>query len=86
GGFGTLFGPLVGTVGVVWITQSLQFLEDYRMIIFGPLIVVLVIFMPRGVTGTFLGWKLRKDTEAARAQDPKATSKVTPGSEVNNNA
>ena len=36
--------------------------------------------------GTFLGWKLRKDTEAARAQDPKATSKVTPGSEVNNNA
>tara|TARA_Y100001949_G_scaffold1029_1_gene888 strand:+ start:8525 stop:9553 length:1029 start_codon:yes stop_codon:yes gene_type:complete len=86
GGFGTLFGPLVGTVGVVWITQSLQFLEDYRMIIFGPLIVVLVIFMPRGVTGTFLGWKLRKDTEAARAQDPKVSSKVTPGSEVNNNA
>lgn len=67
GGFGTLFGPLAGTVGVVWITQSLQFLEDYRMVIFGPLIVVLVIFMPRGVVGTFLGWKLRKDAEAARA-------------------
>ena len=86
GGFGTLFGPLAGTVGVVWITQSLQFLEDYRMIIFGPLIVVLVIFMPRGVIGTFLGWKLRKDTAAARANDPRAATKVAPGNEVNNNA
>ena len=44
-----------------------------------PLIVVLVIFMPRGVIGTFLGWKLRKDTAAARANDPRAGSKVAPG-------
>jgi len=56
------------------------------MIIFGPLIVVLVIFMPRGVIGTFLGWKLRKDTAAARARDPRAATKVTPGNEVNSNA
>ncbi|GAB2801808.1 branched-chain amino acid ABC transporter permease [Halomonas shantousis] len=87
GGIGTLFGPLLGTVGIVWITQSLQFLEDYRMIIFGPLLVILVIFMPRGVVGTFLGWKLRKDTEMARKKDPRPASKVAANKNgVNHNA
>lgn len=35
GGIGTLSGPIVGTVLVVWISQQLQFLQDYRMLIFG---------------------------------------------------
>ena len=62
GGIGTLMGPLVGTMVITWLTQSLQFLEEYRMIVFGPLLVVLVIFFPRGVVGSFLagvpaGWR-----------------------------
>ena len=69
GGIGTLFGPLVGTLSIVWITQSLQFLADYKMIIFGPLLVLLVIFFPRGVVGSFLGWKQRKSMEAAAARE-----------------
>tara|TARA_Y100001001_G_scaffold135170_1_gene136083 strand:+ start:1586 stop:2620 length:1035 start_codon:yes stop_codon:yes gene_type:complete len=60
GGIGTLMGPLLGTVGIVWITQSLQFLEEYRMIIFGPMLVVLVIFFPRGISGQFLTWMHHK--------------------------
>lgn len=65
GGIGTITGPLLGTVGIVWITQSLQFLEEYRMIIFGPLLVLLVIFFPRGFTGSFLTWLHRKAQAAA---------------------
>ena len=60
GGIGTLMGPLLGTVGIVWITQSLQFLEEYRMIIFGPMLVILVIFFPRGISGQFLTWMHHK--------------------------
>ena len=60
GGIGTLTGPLLGTIGIVWITQSLQFLEEYRMIFFGPLLVVLVIFLPRGISGSFISWMHRK--------------------------
>ncbi|WP_328187887.1 branched-chain amino acid ABC transporter permease [Marinobacter sp. OP 3.4] len=88
GGIGTLFGPLVGTVGIVWITQSLQFLEEYRMIIFGPLLVVLVIFFPLGVCGSFLTWMHRK--AQALGLGPKkvqAESKVNSSSqEASNNA
>ncbi|MBU8905654.1 branched-chain amino acid ABC transporter permease [Desertibacillus haloalkaliphilus] len=60
GGIGTLAGPLVGTLLVVWITQSLQFLEDYRMIIFGPILVLLVIYYPRGIVGAYLEWKMNR--------------------------
>ncbi|MFL1406911.1 branched-chain amino acid ABC transporter permease [Marinobacter sp. M1N3S26] len=88
GGIGTLFGPLVGTLGVTWITESLQFLEAYRMLIFGPLLVILVIFFPLGICGSFLTWMHRK--AQALGLGPKKTqteSKVkATGQEVNNNA
>jgi branched-chain amino acid transport system permease protein len=53
GGIGTLFGPLLGAIILTWLTQSLQFLQDYRMIVFGPLLVLLVMFMPNGLIGFF---------------------------------
>lgn len=87
GGIGTITGPLLGTVGIVWITQSLQFLEEYRMIIFGPLLVVLVIFFPRGITGSFLTWMHRKSQhpapEKARADNAIASTQTR---EAENNA
>ncbi|MGB1202728.1 MAG: branched-chain amino acid ABC transporter permease, partial [Alloalcanivorax venustensis] len=49
GGIGTLMGPLVGTMMITWLTQAVQSFEEYRMIVFGPMLVLLVIFMPKGV-------------------------------------
>lgn len=60
GGIGTLLGPLFGTLLITWLTQTLQFLEAYRMIVFGPLLVLLVIFMPKGLVGSFLFWRNRQ--------------------------
>lgn len=60
GGIGTLSGPIVGTVLVVWISQQLQFLQDYRMLIFGPMLTLLVIFYPRGIAGAIGGWSLKR--------------------------
>lgn len=70
GGLGTLLGPIVGGLAVPWITQSLQFLQDYRFVVFGPLLVLLVIFVPHGVVGSYIGWKART---ASRSQAPSAT-------------
>lgn len=88
GGIGTLFGPLIGTLVLVWITQSLQFLEAYRMIIFGPLLVILVIFFPLGVSGSFLTWMHRKaQALGLGAKKVKTESKVKgSGKEAENNA
>ncbi|WP_200416072.1 branched-chain amino acid ABC transporter permease [Virgibacillus salexigens] len=60
GGIGTLSGPLIGTLLIVWLSQNLQFLQDYRMLIFGPLLTLIIIFAPGGISGTFLQWRARR--------------------------
>lgn len=69
GGIGTLAGPIVGTFLIVALSQSLQFLQDYRMLIFGPLLTLLIIFYPRGIVGAYHDWRLkRKDAQRTRPQ------------------
>lgn len=65
GGAGTLLGPLLGALGVPWLAQYLQFLQDYRFIVFGPLLIVLVIFLPDGIVGWMRGRLLRRRAQQA---------------------
>ena len=65
GGIGTVAGPIVGALVLPWITQYLQFMENYRMLVFGPLLVVLLIFLPAGIVGTLRNQQVRR---AARSQ------------------
>ncbi|QEZ43629.1 branched-chain amino acid ABC transporter permease [Cupriavidus oxalaticus] len=76
GGIGTLFGPLLGAVLVPWITQSLQFMQDYRMLVFGPVLILLIIFVPDGIVGSFLKKQARKAAAARRGKQaqPAAAS------------
>jgi len=60
GGIGTLSGPLVGTLLIVSLTQTLQFLQDFRMLIFGPMLTLFIIFWPGGIVGVFLTWRMKK--------------------------
>jgi branched-chain amino acid transport system permease protein len=53
GGIGTIAGPLVGTLVLVEISQQLQGVQQYRFLIFGPMLVLLVRFFPMGVVGGF---------------------------------
>ena len=71
GGLGTVLGPLLGAIGMPWLTQSLQFLQEYRFIVFGPILVALVIFLPHGIVGSFLAWRARRAAKEGRphAQD-----------------
>ncbi|MGX9134762.1 branched-chain amino acid ABC transporter permease [Rummeliibacillus sp. JY-2-4R] len=53
GGIGTLSGPIIGTLLIVYVTQSLQFLQEYRMLLFGPILTLIIIFSPKGIVGLF---------------------------------
>ncbi|MDR3003589.1 MAG: branched-chain amino acid ABC transporter permease [Acidovorax sp.] len=76
GGLGTVFGPLLGSIGMPWITQYLQFLQEYRFIVFGPILVMLVIFMPYGVVGSFTAWRARRAAkQSQQAKQPQADKK-----------
>jgi branched-chain amino acid transport system permease protein len=74
GGIGTLLGPLLGAIGMPWLTQYLQVLQDYRFVVFGPLLVILVIFLPHGVVGTWLRWRRRRAAIARPAPAPASTA------------
>lgn len=60
GGLGTVFGPLLGSILVPWATQFMQALADYRFVVFGPLLILIVIFAPNGIAGSFLAWRARR--------------------------
>jgi branched-chain amino acid transport system permease protein len=70
GGIGTLFGPLLGVVLLTVVTQALQSLQDYRMIVFGPLLVVLVMFFPQGILGFIQQRRARRAAQAAARAAP----------------
>ena len=78
GGLGTLAGPLLGAIAMPWLTQYLQFLQDLRYIVFGPILVLLVIFMPHGIVGTYLGWRARRAALVPPAPAPSLPRAAQP--------
>lgn len=67
GGIGSIFGPLLGSVVVAVLTQFLQVLQQYQMLIFGPILVILIIFFPGGLAGIpRLAGRLLQRPKAAR--------------------
>ena len=55
GGLGTLAGPLVGATVLVLLPELVRNLVDYRLALYGTLLVLSVYFLPRGVVGAFAG-------------------------------
>ena len=51
GGMATLAGPVLGAFLIPIIMESLQFLEDYRLLFFGALLIAAIIYFPLGAVG-----------------------------------
>jgi branched-chain amino acid transport system permease protein len=51
GGIGTLWGPLIGAVLLIWVSQNLGSYAEYSQLIFGLLYGGALLFLPRGVVG-----------------------------------
>jgi branched-chain amino acid transport system permease protein len=68
GGIGTMAGPVVGTLLITFLSQQLQFLQDYRMLIFGPVLTLLVIFYPQGIVGGVIRWRAKQAEKSSNRQ------------------
>jgi urea transport system permease protein len=57
GGRGTLMGPVLGVLGINWISNSLsqQYPEIWQLLV-GLVLVLVVLFLPDGIYGTFHKW------------------------------
>lgn len=51
GGLGTPLGPLLGVALDIGVLESIRALSQYRMIVFGGLVALLLIFLPEGILG-----------------------------------
>ena len=80
GGMGTLLGPVVGAVGMSWLIQALQGLQDYRMVVFGPLLILAIMFFPSGLVGALERRFARRRAALAekRLTEPAPVPKAAP--------
>jgi branched-chain amino acid transport system permease protein len=49
GGSGTIAGPVIGAFAVTFLPEALRFTDSFRLIVYGVLLVVATIFMPKGI-------------------------------------
>ena len=59
GGMASVFGAIVGAVVLTVLPQMLTVLKDYEMVVFGALLMLTMMFLPRGVVPTLQAWLAR---------------------------
>lgn len=78
GGLGTIWGPFLGGLLLYGLTELLRFAGVvYNLIAVGVVMVVFVIFVPRGLAGLGVGLGLRRGGRQVRADARAASGEPT---------
>ncbi|MFW6011714.1 MAG: branched-chain amino acid ABC transporter permease [Desulfosalsimonas sp.] len=71
GGMATLPGPVFGAFAIPVLMEFMQFLEDFRHLIFGALLIAVIIYFPQGFVGglrrlnqKIAAWRKQKISES----------------------
>ena len=75
GGMGSVEGSIAGAVILTVAPEVFRFLAEYRMVIYGAILLGLILFRPQGLLGGFsLGLTRRRTPRAARRRRGGAVS------------
>jgi branched-chain amino acid transport system permease protein len=74
GGIGHIWGGVIGAIAVTLIDDLTRDYLQYRMVMFGTVIVLTVMFMPRGIGGMIDDALVRRRFKALRARKAGAVS------------
>jgi branched-chain amino acid transport system permease protein len=55
GGSGTVIGPVIGSLVVVFLPEVLRVADIYRQLVFGVVMIAIVFVMPKGVVSPIVG-------------------------------
>jgi branched-chain amino acid transport system permease protein len=56
-----MWGPLLGAAFVVWAPEQLRFVGEYRGLVYGLLLILVIVAFPKGLVGLVeLAWSLRR--------------------------
>ncbi|WP_244618424.1 branched-chain amino acid ABC transporter permease [Rhodoferax sediminis] len=64
GGLGSYWGPVLGAIVLTLLPEVFRFLQDWRMIIYGVSVLVVVVFVPDGLLEVRKLFRRRKDRVA----------------------
>jgi branched-chain amino acid transport system permease protein len=71
GGIGSILGSVVGAFVVYVLPETLRFLNDYYYLVFGLVIILLMLFLPRGLVSLIPGGdSALGNTSAGRGSRP----------------
>ena len=70
GGRRSLWGPVIGSAIVVLLPEIARPLAEYRQMVVGSVLVIVVLFTPQGLADTLIAWRKHR-----RAQQFKAPAK-----------
>ena len=69
GGLGRVAGPVAGSVALTVLPELLTRFLDYRLILYGSLLLLSIYWLPEGVVGAL--WKVRRSRPAPRPRAPQ---------------
>jgi branched-chain amino acid transport system permease protein len=73
GGLGSIAGPLIGTLLLSSLSQFLQSFEKYQLLVYGPMLVLLVIYFPGGITRAIASLRTLLSERISRGRGAKPT-------------
>jgi ABC-type branched-subunit amino acid transport system permease subunit len=51
GGFGSIYGPLIGAIVLTYLPEYLRAIQDYADFVYGVAVLLIVVAFPRGIAG-----------------------------------
>src|SRR5213593_740410 len=72
GGLGSFWGPILGAAFLIFLTERLRFLQEFRLVIYGALIILTMIFRPRGIIDEAVMMRIRSLVRRKGAPSPAA--------------
>lgn len=90
GGIGTIRGPILGGILLTLLPEVLRFADQYRNLVYGSLLVLIVLFMPMGLLGDNSPlWKawlklIGRSKPYETGFNPPASRVVEPSTELDN--
>jgi branched-chain amino acid transport system permease protein len=60
GGLGTLFGPMVGAGFIIYLNEYLASFGEWALISQGVILLLVIMFLRRGIVGEFNAWMKRR--------------------------
>ena len=66
GGMGSIPGTILGAVILTLLPEMLRIVAEYRMLFYGALLVILMIFRPNGLLGDVRVYDIKKKLQGKK--------------------